>query len=145
MQVPEWLPSNRQTCLLLQHQLLAQQRQQQLMQQAQGFRVAPQQQGYSLLRTTLPLNQVPIGMLGQAGNGAGAGLQPTTKSGSGYMHNMSENQHAPARRAATDFNPNKAITKRLAGAVHYQQVTPRAGVSRMLGIDVTVDSSPCCA
>ena len=72
----------------------------------------------------VPLNRLPIGLLVGAQDGLAMGKYPVQgKPGlkaSGYMR-LPEGMESQRKQVA-ECNINKVITKRLAGAVHYQQV-----------------------
>ena len=80
----------------------------------------PQQDAaYQGYRMHIPLhpNQIPIGVAAATRSG-----HPSVMFGpAGYTSSVSPTANA-GRRAANDFSHNKAITKRLATAVHYQQI-----------------------
>lgn len=72
-------------------------------------------QGYKL-QTPMHPNQIPIGVA--AATRTGQGNMAYT---AGYPGSSSPQANA-GKRSANDFSHNKAITKRLASAVHYQQI-----------------------
>lgn len=71
-------------------------------------------QGYKMQASVHP-NQIPIGVAAASRTGQG-NLYTSAHSSS------SSPQNNPGKRTANDFSHNKAITKRLASAVHYQQI-----------------------
>lgn len=71
--------------------------------------------GYKL-HTPVHPNQIPIGVTSAAQSGQGNVLYTSGPNGS------SSPQPSNRKRSAGDFSQNKAITKRLASAVHYQQI-----------------------
>lgn len=72
-------------------------------------------QGYRMQAPVHP-NQIPIGVAAASRTGQGEILYNAT-----YTNSSSPQAHA-GKRSANDFSHNKAITKRLATAVHYQQI-----------------------
>ena len=71
--------------------------------------------GYKMQASVHP-NQIPIGVAAASRTGQGNLLCTSAHSSS------SSPQTNPGKRTANDFSHNKAITKRLASAVHYQQI-----------------------
>ena len=76
----------------------------------------PTYQGYKMQSPVHP-NQIPIGVAAATRSGQGATMYNMGL----YTGSNSPTAHA-GKRAANDFSHNKAITKRLATAVHYQQI-----------------------
>ena len=80
----------------------------------------PQQHpGYQGYRMQMPLhpNQIPIGVAAATRSG-----QPGAIYNAGSYSSSMSPTASTRRRSANDFSHNKAITKRLASAVHYQQI-----------------------
>ena len=74
---------------------------------------------------TLPREEVrPRCLPSSCGTSRCQGLEgyPTTAAGRGRGHYMPGSQSTPGKRPMLEVNHNKAITKKLAAAVHYQQV-----------------------
>lgn len=71
--------------------------------------------GYKIQDPVHP-NQIPIGIAAATRTGQGNLLYTAGYSGS------SSPQASSGKRSSSDFSHNKAITKRLASAVHYQQI-----------------------
>ena len=72
-------------------------------------------QGYKM-QSPVHANQIPIGVAAANRSGQGGAMYPA-----GVCTDSSFTAK-PAKRAANEFSHNKAITKRLATAVHYQQI-----------------------
>ena len=114
--------------LLQQHLVQLQQHQATQVEGAGGparmGRTSQQLPAHSLNLRPVPLNRLPIGLLVGAQDGLAVGKYPGQgKLGlkaSGYMR-LPEGMESQRKQVA-ECNINKVITKRLASAVHYQQV-----------------------
>ena len=73
-------------------------------------------QGYNMQSPVHP-NQIPIGVAAATRSGQGGAMYPPGV----YAGSSSPTANA-GKRAGNEFSHNKAITKRLASAVHYQQI-----------------------
>lgn len=81
--------------------------------------ILQQNPGYQGYRMQMPLhpNQIPIGVAAATRSGQPGAIYNAAS----YSSSMSPTA-STAKRSAHDFSHNKAITKRLATAVHYQQI-----------------------
>ncbi len=73
-------------------------------------------QGYNMQSPVHP-NQIPIGVAAATRSGPGGAIYPP-----GVYAGSSSPMANAGKRAGNEFSHNKAITKRLASAVHYQQI-----------------------